>query len=179
MSLFLLLLCVRVCACVCVCSMHEGAACCTVFARATILVCIAKWQISDVASRGLAQVHSGMATDACQLPSMANASSPYSFVLLFNSASTRAPIATEYNPIMVVPMIIFMSVTCFGLMNARRPGGRAEALTCFLAALLWPIPVSEALIGVIVERTTAAHQSMNEVQDEASEGSNEVRAGSS
>ncbi|CAJ1339866.1 unnamed protein product [Effrenium voratum] len=46
-----------------------------------------------------------------------------------------------YNPIMVVPMIIFMSVTCFGLMNA--------------------------LIGVIVERTTAAHQSMNEVQDEA------------
>lgn len=45
-----------------------------------------------------------------------------------------------YNPWMVLPLIIFMSVTCFGLMNA--------------------------LIGVIVERTTAAQQNMSSLQEE-------------
>mmetsp|Transcript_964 Transcript_964/g.1554 ORF Transcript_964/g.1554 Transcript_964/m.1554 type:complete len:685 (+) Transcript_964:34-2088(+) len=46
-----------------------------------------------------------------------------------------------YNPWMVIPLVVFMSVTCFGLMNA--------------------------LIGVIVERTTAAQQSMSSMQEEA------------
>mmetsp|Transcript_26261 Transcript_26261/g.62624 ORF Transcript_26261/g.62624 Transcript_26261/m.62624 type:complete len:711 (+) Transcript_26261:85-2217(+) len=45
-----------------------------------------------------------------------------------------------FNPLMVVPMMVFLCVTCFGLMNA--------------------------LIGVIVERTTAAHQNMNTIQEE-------------
>lgn len=46
-----------------------------------------------------------------------------------------------YNPWMVIPLVVFMSVTCFGLMNA--------------------------LIGVIVERTTAAQQNMSSMQEEA------------
>eukprot|EP00435_Cladocopium_sp_Y103_P069510 s522_g33.t1 len=46
-----------------------------------------------------------------------------------------------YNPWMVIPLVVFMSVTCFGLMNA--------------------------LIGVIVERTTAAQQNMSTLQEEA------------
>jgi len=46
-----------------------------------------------------------------------------------------------YNPWMVIPLVVFMCVTCFGLMNA--------------------------LIGVIVERTTAAQQNMSSMQEEA------------
>ncbi|CAK9071885.1 Voltage-dependent T-type calcium channel subunit alpha-1I (Voltage-gated calcium channel subunit alpha Cav3.3) (Ca(v)3.3) [Durusdinium trenchii] len=45
-----------------------------------------------------------------------------------------------YNPWMVLPLIFFMCVTCFGLMNA--------------------------LIGVIVERTTAAQQNMSSLEEE-------------
>ncbi|CAE7435229.1 Catsper1 [Symbiodinium natans] len=45
-----------------------------------------------------------------------------------------------FNPVMVLPLMVFLCVTCFGLMNA--------------------------LIGVIVERTTAAHQNMNTIQEE-------------
>ena len=38
-------------------------------------------------------------------------------------AFARSPrtMRTEYNPWMVLPLIIFMSVTCFGLMNAWTP----------------------------------------------------------
>ena len=54
---------------------------------------------------------------------------------------------------MVVPMMVFLCVTCFGLMNVPCSASRLCA--------------SEALIGVIVERTTAAHQNMNTIQEEA------------
>ena len=92
----------------------------------------------------------------------------------------------QFNPVMVLPLMVFLCVTCFGLMNVLCSAhmvrtatycnassgqgmyGKLRTSSSSCCGLFGHLePEAKALIGVIVERTTAAHQNMNTIQEEA------------